>query len=620
MSAIPNLSNISNISRLGSVRRPNNKAYLFDWSNDYIAWDTTIGRIGYDLNVAGNVSTGSDSDGSYFWINWNRTATPTGTVAQIAIASWVVFTQATSFTIKAKFKFIAFPAASTSSGIFGSNFDAAIYLGPTALSYWLRGSSTVINTASVSINTLYDFYLVYDASTTEFYGYLSTSWGASVLQNVGWTTWPATFSTLDWFVGDNGIWGSTVVSCEKYIYHAAIRNVALTQAEIDADIALWNTTKSDSRIVAYYIPENLQYNTQYMTNPKALDQSNRVKTWATAVTADTTTAPDWTTTADQVAISWTATQWVSWPSTAITWSTLASKTLIVKAFVKVAAWTAAFRLWIWHTGVADYYSSNQTATAVRQEFTFTQALTSSTAGTWFSGGVFNDSTATNPTLEVRNVRVFVTNETLRDESPNIGWYIGRKTQKVLSFWIKPTADSVNTVDSQCPMRPPRFYCHMSQTTNQLNARFDNRLWFRTSIYNLWAWFRSRVHVVCVYYWTWSVWGTKIYINWVLQDSDTFTVDPPTSSYNTVLRSGRSWTTYYSWYIRDPRIYTFTWSFTDADALAIYNWLEPSSAWITKYLHWRPTPWETWTTAIDHSGNSRTGTLTGGVTRPFLSWS
>lgn len=623
MSAIPNLSNLSNISRLGSVRRPNNKAYLFDWVNDYIAWDTTIGRTGYDMNISWNVSTSSDSDGSYIYFNGNRLWTAaTGTRAQ-ATTTWPTMNQWTSFTLKARFKFSAF-APVANSGIFAGNFDGGLQLGTTAMNYWLRGSSLVINTAAVNINTLYDAYLVYDASVTKFYLYLGTSWGVSTLINVWWTSWPATFSFTDITLGDNAIINSDADSCPKNIYHAAIRNVALTQAEIDADIALWNTTKTDSRIVAYYIPENLQYNTQYMTNPNDLSNAAWVKEWTTSVTANTTVAPDWTTTADTVAINWTSFQWIWQISTAISWAALASKTFIIKAFVKVPAWTALFRLHLWQQWVAWTYSSNFTATTVRQEFTYTSTFWASTSGTWVRGLLSNDTWATNPTLEVWNVRVFLTNESLRDMSTSMLWYVWPLNQKVLSCWFKPTADAANNAIAQMLLNAPYLYIHIRDTNNTIRVRWDDNLSSKESTYVLWNWFRSRCHVIGVYYRTWTAFATKLYINGVLVDwPDTSNFAYSANGTNTTvtqLNVGARSTTYYSWYIRDPRIYTFTWSFTDADALAIYNWLEPSSAWITKYLQWRPTPWEAWTTAIDHSGNSRTWTLTGGVTRPFLSWS
>lgn len=595
-------------------------AFAFDWTNDYISSNATIGRTGYDMNVSGNVSTGSDGDGSYIQINWNRShAALTGSRAEISIGTWPTLSQATSFTMKVRFKIIA-TQPDNASGIFWYNYGAGIRTENNVLATWLKcrirewASFQDVAMWTYALNTMYDTYLVYDASDQKMYCYFN-----STLVNVWWTS--VSFSFTDngnLLLWDNAIWWGNSSSSNKYIYHAAIRNRALSQAEVDADIALWNTAKSDPTIVAYYIPENLQYNTQYMTNPKALDQSPWSLSGASTVTADTTVAPDGTTTADTVAISWTATQWIEQPNTTVTWSTIASKTFIVKAFVKVTAGTALFRLKMSHKAVADYFSSNQTATTDWQEFTFTQAFTASTSGTGIIGWVSNGTGATNPTLLVRNVRVYLVNETLRDESPNIWWYIWWKTQKVLSCRYKPAADFADSPTAWALMVIPRAYMHDRSTDHRPQIRYDDRVSARTSIATpLWVWFRGKVHVLWMIYRTWSAFATKFYTNGVLVDSDTWVAIPASSFIQSVLELWRRSTTYFSWNIRDARIYTFTWSFTNADALAIYNGGEPSSAWVTKYLHYKPPVGEVWTTTQDQSTNDRDWTLNGGVTRNYI---
>ena len=598
-------------------------AFAFDWTGDYISSNATIGRTGYDMNVSGNVTTGRDGDGSDINFNGNKDGAWLWSSSNIwwSANTTPAYTQATSFTIKAKFKFSAFPATQ-SSWLFGSNFDAVININSWwNLVYWLRWSSTVLNSQAISINTLYDWYLVYDSSTTKFYGYLWTSWGASTLLNVWWTTWPATFATNAWWIWDDSHASGNTASCNKYIYHACIRNRALTKAEIDADIALWNTTKQDPTIVAYYVPENLQYNTQYLTNPTALDQSNWIKTGTTSVTANTTVAPDWTTTADTVTIAGTATQWCNTVITALTWSSLASKTFIVKAFVKVSAWTDTFRLQCSHNGVASYYGSDLTATTARQEFTFTQAFTSSTSGTWITIWLVNDTWAWWAVLEVWNVRCYLVNETLRDESPNIWWFIGRKTQQVLSCRTKPNIDAVDSALSQILISNPYFYTHIRRTDNQVVFRFDGSrvpTWSISATSSaLWNWFRNKVHILWVVSYTWDTLVNKIYINWVFAWSWTSVKNIPTAFKNANMKVGNFSSWYYNWNIRDARIYTFTWSFTATDALAIYNGGEPTSAWITKYLHYRPPVGEVGTTTQDLSPNDRDWTLNGGVTRIYL---
>ncbi len=606
-------------------------AFEFDWTNDYISSNATIGRTGYDMNVAWNVTTGSDGDGSYFWINWNyRRDLVTWSAGNLSSAS-INLSQTASFSIKTRFKITSFSVDNNTTWLIWSASIIAIYLQNNVglLTTRIRNGWTFTDaTTTIATWTLYDCYLVYDQPTNKLYMYLWTSWWASTLINAWWTTvaagtfwWSQVYNMWDLWVA---WWNYT--SCNKYIYHAAIRNKALTQAEIDADIALWNTAKSDPTIVAYYIPDNLQYNTQYMLDPKDLSSANRSKTWTSSVTANTTVAPDGTTTADTLQITWTATQWTRQTRTAISWSTIASKTFIVKAFVKVAAATSLFRLEMTHNNVAAYYSSDQTATTTRQEFTFTKTFTSSTSGSWITWWIVNDTWATNPTLQVRNVRVYLTNETLRDESPNIWWFIWWKTPLVMSARVKTWIDASDTFNSQVIIKAPRHYLQVRWTTNIVNRRSETTLQARIAwtgwTATLWTWNRNKVNIVVYKYRDWTGWLYEAYVNGVKTTGTT-------STYSTTIRpAGTIYTTqllvwkdnlavYYTWDIRDARIYTFTWSFTDADVVAIYNGWEPVSAWVTKYLHYRPPVGEVWTTTQDQSTNDRDWTLNNGVTRDYI---
>lgn len=589
-------------------------AFEFDWTNDYISSNATIGRTGYDMNVSGNVTTGSDGDGDYIFCNWNRSsATSTGTVANIWPVTTPAYTQATNFSFSFKFNSANLPAA-WYAGIFGSgdDFAACLY---SSNNIRITSKPTYSNfLIPYTPWTTVTIHVVYQASTGKAFGYKD-----GVLQNSWWTAMSATFTTNNRYIGD--LWNETlwtVTSVPTKVYHACIRNKALSQAEIDADIALWNTTKQDPSIVAYYVPENLQYNTQYIANPKALDQSPRAYTGAT-VTANTDVAPDGTTTADNI-VFWAAThRLVQQTITAIAWSALASKTFIVKAFVKCTTGTQTFRFRMDHAGVdTNQYSSDYTVNTTRQEFTFTRTLTSSTSWTWLFASIANNAGWTAQTIQVRNVRVYLVNETLRDESPNIGGYLWWKTQKVLSCRVKPNSDTANTPSAWGLIYMPRCYLHDRWGSHTIIIRYDDRISSRQSVFTVgWPWFRDKIHVLSRYYRTWSAWWTKIYINWELKDSDVFLKDPPIAIYNTSLRLGKNSSTYFATNIRDVRIYTFTDSFTDSDAMAIYNGWEPISSWITKYLHYKPPVGEVWTTTQDQSPNDRDWTLNGGVTRDYI---
>jgi len=618
MSNIPNLASLARL-RLWSwgwstVRR---KAFWFDWVNDYISSNATIGRTGYDMNVSGNVTTGSDGDGSYIWINWNRSHTAsTGTRAEMLQTTWPTLTQATSFTMKVRFKIIA-TQPDNACGLFGYNYGATIWMENNNLATWFKcriregASLQDVSMWTYALNTMYDAYLVYDANDQKMYCYLD-----STLINVGWTTVSFSFTdNANLYLGDNSIGWWNASSSNKYIYHACIRNKALTQAEIDADIALWNTTKSDPTIVAYYVPDNLQFNTDYITT-KDFSNVARTKT-GTTVTSGIADIRWWTD-AYTLTMSAGAGNGATITNNTVTWATLASKTFIMKVFAWTASWTATMRLRISHNGVSTYYSADQTVTTTPQEFTFTQALTSSTSGTWMTYWIEVWSAAWAATINVFYPTDWLTNQTLRDESPNIWWYIGRKTQKILSCRVKPNSDTTNTSTAWGLIYSPRCYLHDRGTSHTMIIRYDDRIWAKQSSYTVWwAWFRNKVHVLWLVYWTWSARWTKLYINWVLQDSDTHIKDPSINVFNTSMRLWRNSSTYFATNIRDARIYTFTWSFTDADALAIYNWWEPTSAWVTKYLHYRPPVGEVWTTTQDQSPNDRDWTLNGGVTRDYI---
>jgi len=618
MSNIPNLASLARL-RLWSwgwstVRR---KAFWFDWVNDYISSNDTIGRTGYDMNVSGNVTTGSDADGSHIWINWNRDQTAwTWTRAQFWTNTTPVFNQWNSLTIKAKVKFNSF-VANNVGGIFGSAADFAMHIESSTnkVRYTVRWSTNVnVDTASaLSLNTLYDLYLAYDSSNSKFYAYISTAWWASTLINAWGTTWPATFSTdarqlWDWAIG---AWNAS--SQSMYIYHACIRNKALTQAEIDADIALWNTTKQDPSIVAYYVPDNLQFNTDYITT-KDFSNVARTKTGTTVTSwiADIR----WWANAYTLTMSAGAGNGATITNNTVTLSSLASKTFIMKVFAWTASWTATMRLRISHNGVSTYYSADQTVTTTPQEFTFTQALTSSTSGTWMTYWIEVWSAAWAATINVFYPTDWLVNQTLRDESPNIGGYIGRKTQKVLSCRVKPNIDAANTVDAQMLMLAPRALLHIRNTLNTVRIRNDTRLRANEPTYNLWTGFRDKVHILWVQRITWGNFQLELFVNWETKGTATH-LDAPTTNYSNVLWAWRRGSTYYSWNERDIREYTFTWSFTDADALAIYNWWEPTSAWVTKYLHYRPPVGEVGTTTQDQSPNDRDWTLNNGVTRNYI---
>lgn len=589
-------------------------AHFFDWVNDDLTSNSVIWRTWVNLNVSGNVSVGSDADGTYLHFNGNRDWVASSWT--MADASWTVsYNQGTSFTIKVRAKVNAY-APNWVSGLFGWSNQAAInYTTTNQLTFWLRGSTTVSATYNNAFTlwTVFDAYIVYNASEQKFYNYIGSS-----LQNAWWTTWPTTFtfSSLrfeDWCVS----WVRS--SSSKYIYHAAIWNVALTPAEIAADVALGNAVKTDSRIVNYYIPDNLQYNTQYLSNPTSLDNATWTKGSNTTVTADYATAPDWTVTADRVVrtwVWWLTNNKVDRTFTTISGAQMASKTFIVKAFVRAVSWSPVFGLRCTHGWVADYYSSDLTATSTRQEFTFTQTFTSSTSGTWITAWLVVWSWLTAVDLEVWNVRCFLNNEVLWDECSNIGWFIWRKTPRIISSRYKPDSDSVETSDGWVIVMIPYLYCQDRWLGHVLQARVDTSLVARTAFYTLWTSYRGAVRFTAACFPNGSWFTVALWVNWVAQPTVTFNAIPSTI-YTPNLLMWRKGSTYHKQFIWNTKVLTFTWtSLTDTQVQQIENWIIP--AWFTLHTHYWPFVSDTWTTVLDGSWNNRTWTLNNWATRQFTS--
>lgn len=582
-------------------------------------WDTNntsmaLWRTWYSLNVSGNIKTGSDADGSYIDINWNKDFTAgIWTAAQAAITSWPSYTQAHSFSVCVRLKMISAPP-NNNNWIFASWFDAWIDCNGSSFKFWIRSWWTTNQvTYSYTLNTLYDLHLVYDSNTQKFYAYVD--W---VLQNSWWTAIPGNFTTLDWWLGDNGLLAGNNSSGRKYIYHARIYQRALSQADVTADRALWNTVPTDLSIVSEYRPENLQYNRQYA---QQVAYSNAAYTKWSGTTITDAVSTIYGVTADEVARTWwsIAASKVNQDITILSWSLMASKTWVVKVHVKVASWTALFRIRCTHLWVADYYSSNMTATVDDNEFTFSQAFTSSTSGSAVQVWIVCDSWNTAATLIVsRQIDVYVTNQVLFDDSPNLGDLIGRKTNVVLSAFVKPNIDSANNQNAQTILMVPWLYMHLRWSTNDINVRCDTKIAARTAwVISLWNWFRGIVHITWYKYRDWSVWRVKLYKDWILQwwTQTVISVDPGDNSiYNIQAVAWKFSSTLLSWYSWDMRGYkvaTYT-DFTDADALAISKRGEPANA--TKFIWRRPRAYEAWLISADLSGNGRVWRLRNGVQR------
>jgi hypothetical protein len=118
--------------------------------------------------------------------------------------------------------------------------------------------------------------------------------------------------------------------------------------------------------------------TNLFTYSSSFDNANWNKFSAT-VTANTTTAPDGTNSADQVVFTGFGDieQEIFYAS--------GNGTHTISCYVKTNSGTQDFRLKLTHAGVANYYSPTYTATTEWQRFTFTQAF--GAGGTGFYAGI-----------------------------------------------------------------------------------------------------------------------------------------------------------------------------------------------------------------------------------------
>lgn len=569
-----------------------------------------ISRTWYNLNVAGNVSVWTDWDGKYINFNGNRDwATSTGSEASISNTSSAVFNQNTSFTIKTKVKVNTLPANNI-TWIFASYNDFWVYFWSAwQLIFRTNGTWgwTYTHGTAMTLWQVMDLHMVFDAPSNKFYAYINWS-----LVNTWWTTaW--TFATLDWYLWDwwrVSTWAWT--SCNKYIYHARTWARALTQSDINADIALWNNTNNDPTIIASYRPDNL-INWQWITNTNDLSQAY----WTKAVSATATygaTFQDWTATASTVTFAAAAFSQIYCSVTDLTWSSLASKTFIVKMFVRSTSWSQTFRLKCAHTWVSDYLSADQTATTTRQEFTFSQAFTSATNWTWINPWICNGTNALAKTLEVKWIRIFLGNEILYDNSPNIGGYVWPLVNRYYSSWVRLGADWVNTTASQVLLYWCYWYNHIRNTVNSIITRYDDRISARQSTYDLWTWFRDWAQIISWIERDWTSFKTKIWLNWLMVDNDSRFLDASHVINQALIWAWRAWSWYLNGSLRDSRFFTSPTALTNAQALMITNWGDPMD--ITKVLHRDALPSDTTNYVTDKSGNGRVGYITWGVTKTF----
>lgn len=583
--------------------------WLSNWAVVTPSWlvntrDTTntsqaISRTWYNLNVSGNVTTGTDTDWKYMsllWSVWSMVSWSALAFSSISLSH--------SIKIRIKTWSSVWWIQRIYNNVISASNRVSITINAWELMAWIYNWTTYVWKKSkvVSPNTLYDVHYVRDAVSSTWKIYFAS------VEETNVPAWQPSATWTAWFY----LWWPSADFFTWYIYHTRVRARALTQAEINADIALWNNTNNDPTIVASYRPDNL-INAQFLSNTSDFTNAAWAKT-NTTVTWDFSTAPDGTTTADMLTITWALHNWVSQTSTTLTGSSLASKTIISKVFMKVASWTWTARIRLDHAWVdSNQYSWDLTVTTTWQEFTFTRTLTSATGWAWITTWITTWTAWAALTVEVWNMRTFLVNEILYDNSPNIGGYVWPLTNRYISWWIKPWVDAPDDSSGNPIMNLWYGFAYIRTSSNFIRIRYDNRIWAIERFTALWTWFRNWVHFTWWIEWDWSQFYTVVYLNGVLIWRGTISYLDAWILLNpnqTNIWAWRNSSRYYTGNLRDLRFYTSPTALTDAQALMIVNGWEPSGA--SKVLH-RNTNSISWNYVLDQSWNGRVWLMTGGIT-------
>jgi len=284
--------------------------------------------------------------------------------------------------------------------------------------------------------------------------------------------------------------------------------------------------------------------------------------------------------------------------------------------VKSNTWSAqTARIRCQHITVWDFLSWDLTIPTTWTEITFSATFTSATTWTWIAVWIVSSTTNTALDAIVSKPRIFLGNEILYDNSPNIGWYVWPLVNRYISWWIRPWVDAIDDASGNPIMNLWYWYSYIRSTTNNIRIRYDNRIWGVEQSYTLWTWSRNWVHFIWWIERDWSVFRNVVYINWVKFFTNNFLdASHALSNSTTQVWLWRLVSRYFTWSMRDNRIFTYPTALTDAQALMIVNWWDPMD--VTKVLHRDAIPSDTTNYVTDKSGNGRVGYITWGVTKTF----
>lgn len=576
-----------------------------------------IWRQAPNYSLIWNTKLGNDADGDHFLFRWNANGVAwvwATAVMNSTLTSYLDNNK--SFTMKVKCKIIS-AVSSQSWGLFCSNFDIWFQCITSGIQFWARNWGTINGfTMWISLNQVYELFLDYDANTQKIYAYnwttLLNPWGLAI---------PWAFTINDLNIGDNGILWWSPFSNEKKIYHARIYGKILSSAEKSADMALWNTIPNDPLILYEIRPEGRK-DVQLLSNIDNLTAAGWSKWANTTITQNYWADPDWDILSTRVQFTWVGwvgsnkiDQTVTTAGMGLWAAELASKVMMIRCFVRSSVVWQKFRLRMTHQWVADYYTGDQTATAEWKEYIYPQTFTWATNGTGITAWVVGASDWSAADIEVRRPKVFFSTENVYDYSCSIG-HVWRFSNVAYEVIIKPDIDAADNASSQAILMTPRRYIQLRTANNNLQFRRETKRNANSPVYSLWAWRRSKVHVLCVAYLDipTSNFVHEIWVEWELKSTHQSKYLNPSTFYSSMTMWTYGWM-YYSGWISSVKWYL--WSLTTSEKQNCCKGYEPLNA--LKFLHMWPDRSESISdkNAVDVKTKKRVLTLVNGVSRWYL---
>lgn len=593
----------------------------YNGTSTYAQSDDVVAKTAYDGTVSGNVTIGSDSDWNYINFVWSGSGLLTHAVSP---SVWV----GKSFTIIMKIK-TGSDITTLQRILLNWNWTAdrtGISIHAGEIKTWVyNGSFISPKSIAVVANTLYTITYKFDwTNWTLIVNDITATWTN--------TPWTANITALH-------IWGDSNFYT-WYIYYTRIYSTALTDSQRTTELALWQKQTARKDCVLEILPDYFALPASPTTVYDSVGNNNGTVTWALAVT-DNSFVFDGT----AKYITLTTPQTFAWECTICGWFNYTGGSTLTKMFLWNNLW-AGTRAKIWNINngklfvrVIDWWSSTSLLNMPTGDFFFCMTRNSSNkidvtlnttktrifsdvaqvgniaydiigkddSASYWQGNVYGvsfynraitDSEVTEIYNAWRNVRTPVTSWLISEYRPSpTTIYDVKAFTPATPVIIKTTARRVWTAGTDDVIIAP--YWKIQATSSQFNT-FITQTTDKTSVYSITD--ELNHNIVCAFYFSnWS-YNTKLFVDWVLRDSDTWSTGALTKLLDYIQISW--WTNFFAWTISNTKVYI--WKITDAEGVLMSSWIDITPVWATLFT--APKKMSD-TTMIDTSPNDYDFTIT-----------